>query len=233
MLMMDEAYRLMFRGEVLEGQHPAVVRRRLARTLQLNDAQVEKLFGGRPVVVMKRADTATAARYQDLFRQAGARLRVMPVAADAATTEAAAGLNESPAGSGLEVLPSGSDILRADERTPFEALDIDLSHLLVLDWEPALPGADLAEIVAPDYSIADLGVDLADRITREHPRIDADFDLAEPGTLIPNLAVDKTPVVDVSAIEFDVAEVGADIGDPSEDLDLATPDISHLSLVAE
>ena len=233
--MMDEAYRLVFRGEVLEGQHPAVVRKRLVQALQLNDAQAETLFGGKPVVVRKRADTATAARYQDLFKQAGARLRVMPLPAEAAAAEDAtsAGPDESAGASGLEVLPSGSDILRTDERSTFEELEIDLSHLVVLDWEPDLRVTHSEEIVAPDYSVADLGVDLADRIAREHPRIQADFDLAEPGSLIPNLAVDNTPVVDVAAIQFDVAEVGADIGDPSDDADVESPDISHLSLAAE
>jgi hypothetical protein len=235
MLMMDEAYRLVFRGEVLEGQHPAVVRRRLIQALQLNDAQAEKLFGGHPVVVKKSADTATAARYQDLFKQAGARLRVMPLASESPTAEqsTASDPGEDARAAGLEVMPSGSDILRSDERSTFEELEIDLSHLAVLDWAPELRDSLAQEIMAPDYSVADLGADLADRIVREHPGIEADFDLAEPGSLIPNLAVDNTPVVDVAAIEFDVAEVGADIGDPSDDPGVDSPDVAHLSLAAE
>lgn len=233
--MMDEAYRLVFRGEVLEGQHPAVVRSRLIKALQLTDAQAEKLFGGQPVVVKKRADTAMAARYQDLFKQAGARLRVMPLAAEAPTAEGPATVdpNDSARASGLEVLPSGSDVLRLDERSTFEELESDLRHLVVLDWAPEVPVSVTPEIVAPDYSVADLGVDLADRIAREHPGIEADFDLAEPGTLIPNLVVDNTPAVDVAAIQFDIAEVGADIADPTQAADVSSPDVSHLSLVAE
>jgi hypothetical protein len=235
MLMMDEAYRLVFRGEFLEGQHPAVARKRLVQALQLNDAQAEKLFSGHPVVVKKRADAATAARYQDLFKQAGARLRVMPLASEAPAAEetTATDAGASSGASALEVMPSGSDVLRADERSTFEELEIDLSHLAVLDWAPEVPVSAAPEIVAPDYSVADLGVDLAERISREHPGIKADFDLAEPGSLIPNLAVDTAPVVDVAAIEFDVAEVGADIGDPSDDADVTSPDVSHLSMAVE
>ena len=86
---MDERYRLIYRGEILDGQHRAVVKRRLTELLKLGDAQVEKLFAGQPVVLKRDVDRATAARYQALFKKAGGRLRV--------TAEAAAEASGAPA----------------------------------------------------------------------------------------------------------------------------------------
>ena len=40
---MSELYRLTFRGEVLPGQHPAVVRKRLAQEAAFDDAVLDKL----------------------------------------------------------------------------------------------------------------------------------------------------------------------------------------------
>ena len=76
---MDDVYRLIFRGEVLQGQHPSVVKKRLAKSLKLDEAQSEELFAGQPVVLKREADTKTAAKFQALFKEAGGRLRLMPV----------------------------------------------------------------------------------------------------------------------------------------------------------
>ncbi|TDJ39420.1 MAG: hypothetical protein E2O54_10885, partial [Gammaproteobacteria bacterium] len=73
---MSERFRLLFRGEILEGQHTAVVKKRLAKLLGIEDARVQRLFSGEPVVIKKDVDQATAARYQAEFKSAGARLRV-------------------------------------------------------------------------------------------------------------------------------------------------------------
>jgi hypothetical protein len=248
---MDEAYRLVFRGEILDGQHPAVVRKRLIDALKLSEDQAEKLFSGSTVVLKRLADTKTAARYQGLFKQAGARLRVMPVAADKtesqpgtpAPTEtppqprpepaSAAATLQDPAAD-VDVLPVGSDVLRIDERAQVAAVTVDISHLGILDGEPEPIAATPAEAVAvPDFSVADVGVDLVEHIEPEPLDIDPQFDLAEVGADIPTIPVDRTPAVDIAAIDFDVAEVGADIGTPHDDPDAHVPDISHLSVVAD
>ena len=109
---MDESYRLVFRGEVLDNQHPAVVKKRLIAALKLTDAQGERLFSGASVVLKQSADTKTAARFQGLFRQAGARLRVLPVAPEDAVPEASAKAQSAePAVTGeLGVAPSDSQV---------------------------------------------------------------------------------------------------------------------------
>ena len=52
---MDERFRLVFRGEILEGQHRAVVKRRLTDLLKLSEAQLDKLFSGNPVTIKRDA----------------------------------------------------------------------------------------------------------------------------------------------------------------------------------
>ena len=96
---MEERYRLVFRGELLEGQHRAVVKRRLTELMQLSEVQVEKLFSGAPVVLRSDVDRKTAAKYQTLFKQAGGRLQVL-VQRDAEPELPVAGPAKAPAGAG-------------------------------------------------------------------------------------------------------------------------------------
>lgn len=125
---MSETYKLVFRGEVLEGQHPAVVRRRLGELLSIDDARLERLFSGQPVVIKSEIDQAGAARFQAMFRKAGARLRVAPI-------EDRGPADGEPAATAFdpEVLPVGSDVLREDERVQWQPRDIDTEHLSLLD----------------------------------------------------------------------------------------------------
>lgn len=89
--MADESFHLVFRGEVLEGQHPAVVCKRIAALLKMDEAKAKALFSGKPIVLKRDTPKAVAAKYQAAFRKAGARLRVMPVgSADGAAPAAPA-----------------------------------------------------------------------------------------------------------------------------------------------
>ena len=143
---MGDTYRLVFRGEVLEGQHPAVVRRKLGQLLSLDDAKLDRLFSGQTGVVKETADKDYAARLQAAFIKAGARLRVAasasvpaePGPADPAPTDAQS--EADPVALDVQVLPVGSDVLREDERTRWEPREIDTSHLELAD--PSLPLAD-------------------------------------------------------------------------------------------
>ena len=247
--MMDETYRLVFRGEVLDGQHTAVVKKRLLDALKLSDDQAEKLFSGSAVVLKRRADTKTAARYQALFKKAGARLRLLPIeegewrpdpepARAAQQTERTStkpeptqAANPTP---GIQVLPAGSDVLRSDERPAIDSAAVNTDHLEVQYDEPNAEESSTTLVVNfPEFSIADLGAVMVDPSEPTVVDIDPQFDLAEVGAVIPTIPVDDTPAVDIASIRFDVAEVGADIGTPADLPDAVAPDISHLSLVAD
>ena len=253
--MMDETYRLVFRGEVLDGQHPAVVKKRLLDALKLSDDQAEKLFSGLAVVLKRRADTKTTARYQALFKKAGARLRLLPVEeGESAAGESPQRLDPEPAAAaqqsertsttpeptqaanptpGIQVLPAGSDVLRSDERPAIDSAAVNTDHLEVQYDEPNAEESPTTLVVNfPEFSIADLGAVMVDPSEPTVVDIDPQFDLAEVGAVIPTIPVDDTPAVDIASIRFDVAEVGADIGTPADLPDAVAPDISHLSLVA-
>jgi hypothetical protein len=234
---MDEACRLVFRGEVLKGQHPAVVKGRLADALKLSDDKAELLFSGSHIILKRRADPKTAARYQGLFKKAGARLRVLPVREDDSNPEPSAAQSATPQApvAGMEMLPVGTDVLRSDERREAPVVTVDISHLGVEVGEPVAIGRSDAPVTVsvPEFSVANLGADLVDHVEPQTSHIDPHFDLAEVGADIPTLPVDRTPVVDTASINFDVAEVGADIGLPHEGPERTAPDISHLSLVTE
>lgn len=136
---MSDQFRLVFSAEVLSGQHPAVVKKRLQAVLKLDDERMAALFSGKAVVVKKSADEATAVRYQGAFEKAGARLRVLPVEGSAAgspaespsTAAIPAAIPESRPqdSSTLDIMPPGSDILAPDERKAAPNTDVDTSHL--------------------------------------------------------------------------------------------------------
>jgi Tfp pilus assembly protein FimV len=171
---MNERYRLIFRGELLDGQHPAVVRRKLGQLLALDEARLDRLFSGQAVVVKAEADAESAERFEQLFRKAGARLSVGPAPPAGAAVPAHPGpavAEESPAGPDTaetpsapvpsapapsagtdsadaagaapgfapEILPVGSDVLREDEREPWEPRDIDTAHLSLQAPDAPLP----------------------------------------------------------------------------------------------
>jgi hypothetical protein len=206
-----DTYRLVFRGEVIEGQHPAVVRKRLAMALKLDDERVQSLFTGNAVVVRKSADAETAAKFQAVFKKAGARLRVQPiVAAGIPASEASVGAaasastDDTASGGGPEewmVLPAGSYVLEPDEREPFVPRAIDTSHLALVKMK-AFAAAEVErerqEINAPEFEVLPVGARISDErnMTAATSTPVVDFDLAEPGALIldtPRTPTPKTP----------------------------------------
>ena len=202
---MDENYRLVFRGEVLDDQHPAVVKKRLIEALKLTDAQGERLFSGASVVLKQSADTKTAARFQGLFRQAGARLRVLPVAPEDAVPEASA---------------------KAQSAEPAVTGELQLQGAYY-----AVPEEPIPEIQAPEFGIAELGVNMAEPKAAQVYSVEVDFELAPVGTTIPTLPRNVEVTVDMEQLNFEVAALGADMADAQPDTTAVAPDTSHLQLV--
>lgn len=221
---MDEKYRLIFRGELLEGQHRAVVKRRLAELLKLDDARVEKLFSGNPVVLKRNADRKTAARYQALFKQAGGRLRIKAEQPD--NGEAPRSSEPLRGETSTQLSESAAAGTSDDTADAIQAPDFQVQST----WFPP-PEAPRPEIDAPEYVIAEVGANMADESEAPVPAVtDVDFDVAEVGA---DLLTEKQEVVAaaVGPLDFEVAEVGADLG-PGERAPAAdAPDVSHLAIV--
>ena len=81
--MSESSYDLVFRGECLPDSDPEQVRVNLGKLLKLDATQLAKMFSGRTSVIRRGADREYAARFQQAFKQAGARLRVVPVETNA------------------------------------------------------------------------------------------------------------------------------------------------------
>jgi hypothetical protein len=183
---MSERYKLVYRGEVLEGQHPAVVRKRLAETASYGNEHLDLLFSGRPVVVKRDVDAATAARLRALFKQAGARLAVLAVESPAGAAAAPRGNAAPPehvgaaaeraAADDLQLLPSGSPVLRDDERQSWLPREIDTDGLSLADVgvtlgqtaPPPVPDVDLSAL---NFEVAPVGATLGDETRGPTPTV--------------------------------------------------------------
>lgn len=240
---MTDAYRLVFRGEVIEGQHPAVVRKRLAMALKLDDERVRSLFTGNPVVIRKSVDHETAARFQAVFKKAGARLRVLPIdaadtpASDAPAVPATSASTDDAASGGPEewiVLPPGSFVLEPDEREPFVPRVIDTSHLALVKMK-AFAAAEVErekqEINAPEFEVLPVGARMSDeRATTPVLTPVVEFELAEVGALLDS-EIEEMEVTLPANPDFDLAEPGALILDAPRRPTPKAPDTSHLSVM--
>jgi hypothetical protein len=141
---------IQFAGELLHGADPDVARARLRKLFNLSDEAAARLFDGNPIVIKRGVDTATASRFREVFRDAGALVRIVPLDnPDEAPWSAQAVIppseptaeamqREEPYGgtSGLSLAPeSQSQPLEAD-RTANPGM-IDTSHLSLVsgdDW---------------------------------------------------------------------------------------------------
>ena len=118
--MAAELYNVVFAGELIGTEEPEVVGRNLQTRFRLDEAQLQGLFSGRPIVVKRDVDLETAERFQDAFRRLGARAIIE--AADAVDgidedLQAAHDLSEPTLGR-LELAPLGSPLDEIDERGP-------------------------------------------------------------------------------------------------------------------
>ncbi len=219
---MDERFRLVFRGETLDGQHTAVVKKKLGQILKITEAaKLDHLFAGKPVVIRRDVDKAQAAKFQAAFKKVGARLRVLPVvlsveeleaqeAAEKAQAEAdaiarmkAAAPQEADFGDSAAwaVMPAGMPIFKDGEREEPEVVDVPTAHI---------------KLEAPVAFVVD---DPEEETAAEpEPEIAApDFDVAQPGATIG--AVDGSPGNSLDEIDIDsdltMAEPGVELVPPS------------------
>ncbi|MEZ5561284.1 MAG: hypothetical protein R3E86_22430 [Pseudomonadales bacterium] len=237
---MSETYRLVFRGEVLDGQHPAVVRKRLAQALNLDEPRMDRLFSGEPVVLKREADTAAATHFQALFKKAGARLRVLPVAGHEAPpvratggggragAASASGSGESPRTRASSGQSDQTTVSEARAGQPGMVLLPPGSDVLRDDersrFEPAMPDTSHISLAQPGTRLSDGSGLIVDEVAVP------DFAVAELGTRLGEARTAAAPAVDLDEIDFDVAEAGAELGEKRRELPPAPPDTSHLSV---
>ena len=70
--MADEGFQVVFRGETTGDRPVEEVKQRLAALFKMPGNKIEALFSGKPVVVKRNLDEATARKFETAFRKAGA-----------------------------------------------------------------------------------------------------------------------------------------------------------------
>ena len=241
---MSEQYRLLYSGEVIEGQHAAVVKKRLQTMLKLDDERVNQLFSGNAVVVKKTTDKTTAARYQAAFKKAGAMLRVKALQVAGEPPEPVPGpqVQADSAPADLDLLPPGTDLLAPEERNEFTQAQIDTSHLSVQMSEQGAtfnvdqtaasnqsPNTDHISLAEPGTSLRSEGAESED-LDPDAGMPTIEFDLAEVGAPLGDDHPPAPAAIDLDAVDFDVAEIGVELDTSEKSLPPQAPDTSHLNL---
>lgn len=257
---MSEQYRLVYSAELNEGQHAAVVKKRLAAILKLDDARMDVLFSGKSVVVKKATDKKTAIRYQEVFNKAGARLRVLPVAdAGSAVSDAPTAKPEAvpstakPQGSAspststapqskpasepernedgsLGILPVGTDLLTDDERPQVVEAEVDTSHLSV---QGAVFQVDEPVNVEAGPNVDHISLaDVGAQIGESQQEIIAEIDADFDLAEVGAIigGLEETEVPPPPTADFDLADPGADLDTSEKKPPPPPPDTSHIAL---
>lgn len=163
--MSDARFNLVFNGELVAGASPDAVKQNLAKLFKLDPARVEAMFSGKPVVLKKDADQATAMKFRAVLRQAGAQVRMEPVGAVEEVSAAPA-----PPAEPVTVESPAAAPVAATAAASAPAGDMDMVGTIRTggtgfsgEFDVAPPGADIADKVeAPPPVVPDVsGISLA------------------------------------------------------------------------
>ncbi len=244
---------MVFRGEVLEGQHKAVVKQRLGAVLKLDGERLDALFTGKAVTIRKDTDPDTAARFEIAFKRAGARLRVVSAALTTAPppeTQPAPTPEQSivpgrptvpgrpqetdtvaEADSGFRLAPVG--VMLVAPRPVVPAPAVDLSHLTLAALGTALGTPRPVTASAPDtshLSLAAAGVDLGVPALPIAAMDAPEWEVANVGVDLMPPSPDIELEFDFDAIDFDLSPPGTLLMDVDDTPPPAPPDTSHLRM---
>lgn len=158
--MADERFDIIFCGELVSGTDQATAQAHLKKRFGLSDEALQRLFQGRPMSIKRDVDAAVAARYRILFQEAGALVRIDPVAAVAGVPEPDE--RTPPVAADGDTVAAGQTTLSLSTQTGYlEELpdqpppDLDLSYLSLEtseDWSLEDCEPPLLPVPLPDTS---------------------------------------------------------------------------------
>lgn len=183
--MADEELQIVFRGE-LTGELPRdAVKRNLAGLFKLSDDRAEALLSGKPIVIRRGIDQATARKFESAFRKAGAVCEIRP-AGDQGRAGTPSPTREAPAAkaAGDSTRDSGTPATRPQQAAGSTvsagdphgtvidmAVPADVGSLALDDSDTPLQPAARARPPAIDTSGLELATD--DKPLSETPRAKA------------------------------------------------------------
>ncbi|WP_336367419.1 hypothetical protein [Marinobacter sp. C2H3] len=202
-------YQLVFRGECVAGTDQQTARNNARALFKATVEQVERMFSGQPVVIRNRLEQAQAEKYRAVLEKHGMIAYVQPMAGTAPEASGEPTPEPAPA-------PAAAPTPKPAARAP-EA--------------PAQRAAG-APSARPAVSVA---VEPGERLAVAGERVDdilagSGLTLDPVGVTLAPATVSEPPMFE-HLDDWSLAPVGADLGHDREAPPVATPDISHLSLV--
>jgi hypothetical protein len=233
---MNASYDVCFAGKLCQGQELSTVRKNIQKLFNADPDTLNKLFSGKTQLVKRGCDKATAQKYSKAMERAGATAIIRardtaPAQTDTPPTAASEG------DAAFNLAPTGSDVLRPDERKVEPISDIDIPDVTLTELGTDLGDYEESSDIAPDtshLSVAEAGENipnLPSTTTPLSPNTDQ-ISLSPQGSDFTDCAPQKSesPALDLSKIE--VASVGSDVLEEQyrkKDQNNA-PDTDHITL---
>lgn len=222
-----------FAGECLKGHDTARVRAALGKLFKAQEQTLERLFSGTEQPIKRGCDKATALNYQRAMTKAGAKPIIRRVSPGEATSSRVTPPGETAE---LTVAPSGTDVLRPEERATVEVPEIPTEHLQL---EPpgdrlAPPAPVVEELPVPDFELADVGADLGGPSDPTDPALPdiTSLTLAPQNHDLSDCAAPTAAIAEIALDHLDLDDPGTDILSEEERRrpESPPPDTSHISL---
>ena len=160
--MSDKHFSLIFRGDIVFGENILAVKQKVKALFKASDAQLERLFCGKPIALKTNLNQAQATKYQAVLKQAGIIVSLEPHTQKTPATKIPSKTSDAqwqlkPRGSLLQdakadpvVKPIATDhidvaaqsgyLLKDSERPPEETSKIDMD---ALNWDLSREGETL------------------------------------------------------------------------------------------
>ena len=226
----EPRFDIYFTGQLVAEADQATTRSQFGQLFKAGDSHLDKVFSGKPCILKRGVDRATALTYKNTLYKIG-----MLVTFKAAPLDSAQPAQQNPGE--LSLAPVGSDVLKPSERQTVTPREIDTSNIKLASTflAPELTG-NTPPSTAPDtshISVAEAGADLLVDKPAEPEPLALDLDaitLAPPGTDLDQLLDDLSPL-DPDTSHLTLAEAGSNMtaDKPKPELPPA-PDTSHLSI---
>lgn len=241
---MSELFNVVFRGDILPGHALPTVKAQMAQLFKLDEARLAAVFSGKPVVLKKDCDAATAEKFKAALTRVGADAEIRP---SAAAAPVAAPTAPKPPASAPPPVPLSSTSNAPSPRlvaaqAPAPAAPAASGGMKLAPVGPVLTEAERAAQRKPPVQIKIDHIGLEKRASSfaaadekpaaaKRPEIKApDFGIAAVGGDL--LKDDEKRVyeeleIDLSA--FEVAEIGADMLSEDDKVPLPIMEIEELS----
>lgn len=226
-------------GRLTTGLTAADAAQRLSQLFRTSTATAANLITGKPQLIKRSTDHATALKFRDALQRAGLEIEIR----EQVGAVAAAAVPVATTTGELTLAPTGADLLNPGERHPVVAATPDTAHLSLAPqvFAPSLPAAATArpahlDIVAPALTLAPADGELLKPEEKSAPPAITpdipDLTLAAPGALLETLHQEVPGVApDISGLSL--APADGDLLKPGElpaKPAAPIPDISHLRL---